>query len=558
MRGLFGSAPPESIIDCEAFPVFDDFILQWIRDRLLAEDVGASVNGMNIPAICDLRIKKHFGAIHASFYTMLSAAYEIIKRTQYSCPDNFAGIVAQYINTDYKTDSHYRHFYAMYERHSEDDRFEDLRVLIENIYTNKYLNKLLPAWNAAIDVKSIMKEDKAQLQFYKKHIRSVKEKTIVIVSDALRYEVGRELFEKLDSDPNCDVKISYMFGALPAYTQLGMAALLPHTELKVRVDGKVTVDGKASDTTEKREAILRAALPNSKCRQIDRLPVKREKLREIFTGMDSVYIYHDQIDKRASSSENEVFNACAEAVEEIYALVKRLSGSANVYHFIITADHGFLYKRESFTESEKISLGFKDAFTDRRFVVADTALTSDGVASVPMADIIGGDDGQFVSWPIGANVFKTHGRLNFVHGAASPQEMILPLLKVKMEKSHVETYPAKIALVSTVKKITNLITQLEFIQKEPVSDIIKTTEYKLYFLSEENERISNEQIYIADKKETDPIKRIFRLGFNFKNKKYDSAKQYWLIAAETGSGAELFRHQIMMDIAYADDFGFDS
>lgn len=38
-----------------------------------------------------------------------------------------------------------------------------------------------------------------------------------------------------------------------------------------------------------------------------------------------------------ASTENEVFNACEEAVEEIYFLVRKLTSSANTIHYIITA-----------------------------------------------------------------------------------------------------------------------------------------------------------------------------------------------------------------------------
>ena len=70
---------------------------------------------------------------------------------------------------------------------------------------------------------------------------------------------------------------------------------------------------------------------------------------------------------------------------------------------------------------------------------------------------------------------------------------------------------------------------------------MKETSYRVYFISDNNEKISNENIVIADKKDKDTTKRMFRLRFNFKNKKYD---------------IEVLRHEIIMDIAFADDFGF--
>lgn len=110
--------------------------------------------------------------------------------------------------------------------------------------------------------------------------------------------------------------------------------------------------------------------------------MKQAQLREIFTGMEVVYVYHNQIDARVDkqNTENEVFTACAEAIEEIYSLIKRLSGSANTYHFIVTADHGFIYKRDKLTESDKIGGATgKGAFVNRRFIVSDDAVQDDGV-----------------------------------------------------------------------------------------------------------------------------------------------------------------------------------
>ncbi|MDR1137429.1 MAG: BREX-1 system phosphatase PglZ type A, partial [Synergistaceae bacterium] len=562
-REALGAYAPEALLECDAFALCDEFILRWICERLLDEDTGAALGGLDIPAVCELRKKKRFGERCAGRYDMLAAAHGIVRaaKANYSCPECFADIVRRYVEADYRIDGLYRAFYTEFDRTADAEEYERLRDLVENIYTNEYLGKLLPAWNAALDVKTAISGENAQPRFFNDRVKHAKEKTAVIVSDALRYEVGRELFDKLSDDPNCDAEMNYLTGALPTYTQLGMAALLPHKTLEILPDGKVLADGQPSDSLERREAILRSALPKSRCVRADSLPAKRDELREIFNGMDAVYIYHDQIDARGGKAamENEVFTACSEAVEEIRALIKRLSGSANVYRFIVTADHGFLYKRDRFTESEKIDLdGMKDAFVNRRFVIAETAVRADGVRFAPLSDAVGGEDARMLSWPAGANVFRTQGGLCFTHGGASPQEMILPLILVKTEKGHVETRPAKIALVSVVQKITNLITQLEFIQQEPVSDVVRAAAYKLYFLSEENEKISNECLFQADRKDGDSGKRTFRLRFSFKNKKYDAAKKYWLVAADAANGIEIFRHQVIMDIAFADDFGFDT
>ena len=107
-----------------------------------------------------------------------------------------------------------------------------------------------------------------------------------------------------------------------------------------------------------------------------------------------------------------------------------------------------------------------------------------------------------------------------------------------------------------MQKITNLITTLDFIQSEPVSDVVKGTKYKLFFLSDDNERISNENIYVADKRGENVQKRLFRMRFTFKNKKYDKNKKYYLVAYDENNDIEVFRHEVIMDVAFADGFGF--
>jgi hypothetical protein len=53
--------------------------------------------------------------------------------------------------------------------------------------------------------------------------------------------------------------------------------------------------------------------------------------------------------------------------------------------------------------------------------------------------------------------------------------MLVPVVDIKMECGHMETRPAKISLVSIVPKITNLITTLDFIRSDAVSDTVKKT-----------------------------------------------------------------------------------
>ena len=558
---VFEDYLPEELLNCDTFICIDRILIKWIVERLLAEDIGAKLDDKTIPDIAKMRQKTHFGERMGRAYRLIGSAYHIVSSTAYKSPDGLTSILAQYIEADYKIDREYRKFYYEFDQLKEMHLFERLRELVENIYTNEYLSELLTKWNQGLKEEGILKKLPLQIDFYTRNISNAKERTVVIISDAMRYELGQELYGILSDDPRCRVKPDVQLSVLPSYTRLGMAALLPHSSITMTDDYQVMLDGLPCDNLAKRQAILQKYSPNSICVQFDDIKnLKKTELRDIFTGKQLIYVYHNQIDARGdkANTEDEVFVACKEALTEIIDLIRRISANANTYHFMVTSDHGFIYKRDKIGESGKISgINDKNAFVNRRFIVSQNAVKEDGIESISLGEILRSQDTKMVSFPISTNVFKlAGGGQNFVHGGSSPQEMLVPVLNIKMERGHMNTKNAPIALVSMIQKITNKITVLDFIQSEPVSDIVKAATYKIFFISEDNERISDEASLFADSRESDTLKRIFRMKLRFKDKKYDKDKKYYLVVYDDSTGMESFRHPVIMDLTFTDDYGF--
>ncbi len=558
---VFSDLSTDSFAECDTFLCVDQMIIKWLNERLLNEDTGARLDGMSIPEVCQFRRKKHFASKTGMSYTLLEAAWHLVCTVNYQSAKELKDIQEKYITADYRIDMWYRIFIHNLDQTAHIEGFEELRELVENIYTNEYLDSLLPAWNAALNLSAIREGIPQQKNFYSTRVSSAKERIVVIISDAMRFEVGKSLAEKLEQDPNSTVSMGAQLSMLPSYTALGMAALLPHRTLEMTDDYKILADGKPTDSILAREAVLKMYQPQSVCIQFDDLKHRKTvtELRSILTGKQVVYVYHNQIDARGENlrTEDEVFNACDEAIDEIVTMIHRIATSGNTYRFLVTADHGFLYKRDVLSESDKISSeASKGAFLDRRFIIDQNVVSKDGVAHISLGDIFCNDDTRQVSFPVSTSVFKVGGGMNYLHGGSSPQEVIVPILDIKMERYHMETHTVQIALISIVRKITNLITHLDFVQTEAVSDTIKSTNFRIYFISEDGERITNENIMIADSKNDDPAKRITRLRFTFKDKKYDPAKNYYLVVNDEKNGLEVFRQEIVIDIAFADGFSF--
>ena len=556
----FRKFPVEALVSCGIFAGIDELLIEWATERLELEDVAAKLGDTSIPQLTKQRRQGHFGKRYANEYFVLQNAWSIISSSQYAPSANLNEMVKNYTSELYKMDRYYRYFYYYLDKLEDVTRFDKLKALVENIYANEYLAKVCTNWNDLFSTEWESLQITKQPDFFSRNVNYAKDQLVVIISDALRYEVGMTLFEKLQADEKCTATMKTMASTLPSITQYGMAALLPHRTLELTEDYTVLVDGQKTDTLEQRQAILQKYKPDGICIQYDDIKnMTIADMKVYFAWKPVTYIYHNQIDARGDNpkTENEVFDACEEAVKELHNLIRRMT-SANKTNFIITSDHGFLYRRRKLTESDKIIPEAENVeAVGRRYLLSQSAITSAGVASIEIGTMMQASDNRKVTYPVGADVFKTPGSgMNYVHGGCSPQEMLIPLITVKTDKSQVKFDTAKIALVSLTSKITNLITSLDFVQTDAVSSVVKETTYRIYFVDDNGEKISNEHLYVADKKDGDTVKRVFRLRFSFKNKKYSKEQKYYLVVYDDNSSLEVLRHEIVMDIAFADDFGF--
>ena len=556
----FRKLPVEALVCCGIFSGIDELLIEWATERLKLEDVAAKLGDTTIPQLTKQRRQGHFGKLYANEYFVLQNAWSIISGSQYAPSANLNEMVKNYTSELYKMDRYYRYFYYYLDKIEDATRFVKLKELVENIYANDYLAKVCTNWNDLFNTELESLQITKQPDFFSRNVNYAKDQLVVIISDALRYEVGMTLLEKLQADEKCTATMKTMASTLPSITQYGMAALLPHKSLELTEDYSVLVDGQKTDTLEQRQAVLQKYKPDGICIQYDDIKnMTIADMKVYFAWKPVTYIYHNQIDARGDNpkTENEVFDACEEAVKELHNLIRRMT-SANKTNFIITSDHGFLYRRRKLTESDKIIPEAENVeAVGRRYLLSQSAITSAGVASIEIGTMMQTSDNRKVTYPVGADVFKTPGSgMNYVHGGCSPQEMLLPLLMVKTDKSQVKFDTAKIALVSLTSKITNLITSLDFVQTDAVSSVVKETTYRIYFVDDNGEKISNEHLYVADKKDEDTVKRVFRLRFSFKNKKYSKDQKYYLVAYDDNNSLEVLRHEVMVDIAFADDFGF--
>lgn len=482
-----------------------------------------------------------------------------------------------YTETAYEMDSLYRRFHFAYSSslQASNARLEDSLKhavdYVEGLYQNWFLKELSACWlNAAGDEMEklgYVSELPKQRDFYLHYIQPLAGKAnraFVIVSDALRYETAMELTEAITRSTRGTAKVESMQSVFPSITKFGMAALLPKRELSVNDNMDVLADGLQTRNTAEREKVLCKAAPNSVAVQYeDVLTMKRAARRELVSGKNVVYIYYNTIDATGDKAptEKKVFDACSDAIKELSTLVRIIVSDMQGTDIFITADHGFLYTYSPLAESDKVS---KSAFSDapyevgRRYALTSPETTADFLLPVQMGQITGAPVKGFT--PRDTTRIKiAGGGSNYVHGGISLQEMTVPVVVFKnlrsSSKKYVEVSNAELTLLSESRKISNLMFSLDFFQKQPVGEKVQPCMYSIYMTDDEGRIVSDRQQVIADRTNTTDAERVFRVRFNLKAGAYDSKKVYRLVITNEADIPEEIEFHI--DIAFADDFGFD-
>ncbi|WP_131822976.1 PglZ domain-containing protein, partial [Mycobacteroides chelonae] len=214
---------------------------------------------------------------------------------------SFDGALERYRDEWFRIDQLYRQFTYAHRTFEGPHPLGPLREQVDKRYTNKFVYELGNAWQQIVDASTQWESSVlgSQLSFYRDHVDGLLrdgKKAVVIVSDALRYEVAEELGSRIRQEDRFDANLDAVLGVLPSYTQLGMAALLPHRTLNHSADGKfVLADDQPTNGTGQRSKVL-ASVGGSAIQAEDFKALSPDERRELFKNNRVLYIYHDVID----------------------------------------------------------------------------------------------------------------------------------------------------------------------------------------------------------------------------------------------------------------------
>ena len=563
----------EGLAKQDTFKGIDEELIRWIT-RNLVDNVGEYDRYRKV---INQRRKTHWFSHFEYTYEVLYFALSFLEKLK-SLDEAFIETTVEemmenYEKSYYFVDQCYRKFYYYYDQLEEKELLGDLKEVIENSYNQGFLRKLSHLWPQLYERDLLGGRELPvyhhQKQFYKKVVAPAVEggdRVFVIISDALRFEAAKELEVKINKELRGTTKLNGMLGAVPSVTKLGMASLLPGKGMTYQEGKGYLIDGISTEGTENRSAILQKAHPESvTILGKDLLEMNRQQYKDAFRGKKLVYVYHNVIDAFGdqAATEREVFTGVEKAFDQLLLLVKNLVNHISATNVVITADHGFIYRRSPLMEMDKIQKGKLDGEkvleSSRRYILATENLQLEDTLCIPMDHLLHEPKGLKAIVPKGDFRFKVPGSgANFVHGGVSLQEIFVPMIQFKnIRKDEYRAKKVRVNLTNISRKVTNRIFNLDFFQEEPIDEKKLPVTLKIYFADEDGERISNENIIIADSRSKKPEERTFKEKFTLKNKSYDKSKTYYLIMEDEEAKVEKIYDKISfsVDLLINDDFG---
>jgi uncharacterized protein (TIGR02687 family) len=586
LTSLLTSQSAEQLLECMTFEEVELRIIQDLKKRVIDS------SGANMDVVRSYIARRRDGhwanplfasanertKALAACYDALTAAVDFFSLkaahgSGFSFVDG-ATAFAQYRDELFQFDQLYRFF------HTAADAVEPtgwavlhgLRETIENVYSGWFIPQISSAWGKVVEGPNglltnwTLPNVTSQQNFFKQAVEPLFEGNVkrifVVISDALRYEVASQLVQQTNSKNRFKASIAAMLGVLPSYTALGMAALLPHKTLSYKVGNtvEVQVDDQTVATLDQRNEHLKS-VGGLAIKAEDLLSLGKEKGRELVSDYRLVYIYHDRIDMIGDkqASETKTFEAAEQTVQELSSVLSFIINTLNGSTVLLTADHGFMYQESALDVADKSALDEKPAGTliaKKRYLIGkDLGSTTQAWSGNTAITAGTTPEGSLDFWvPKGASRFHFAGGARFVHGSAMPQEVVVPLVTVRVSEAEgAKTRSASISLLGSTNKVVTNTQRFEFIQSDSVTERVLARTV-VVSLRDGESLISDEQTLTFDSASQLLDERKRSVFLTILSGTYDVHKRYDLVMRDAVTKVEVLRHQVSIDLAFGNDF----
>lgn len=560
----------DDIIQDDLFELIDKRIISELA-HLICEE---TISNERLSQLIKQRENKYWYQDYEDFYACLENGMQMItlvKKTDKLKVESFGEGIQTYAQNLYKIDHYYRKYIRHYRKSNQNKVLQPLTEKVEKVYCNDWLLNYGNKWQKVIDStdKWFNQHKIGQQRFFIDHIKpfvTKGQRLFVIISDALRYECGWEYLQKIQNEKRFEGELEHMVSSLPSYTQLGMAALLPNANMTFQPDSEnILINGNSTQGVQGRTKILeqmsgvRATAINAE----DFMKMNSATDgREFVKQYDLIYIYHNRIDKVGDdkTSEEKVFEAVEQELEFLMDVIKKIA-NMNGNNMFITADHGFLYQNKELEESD-FSIGEVkgDIWKESRRYVIGKKLKGDASTKHFTAEQLNLSGDSEVLIPKSINRIRIKGAgSRYVHGGASLQEIVIPLLKVTKTRQDT-TKQVDVDIIKSTDKITTNILAVSFLQTDLVSEKVLPRQIRSAIYAEDGEMLSDQFTYNFDIAEGTERMREVKHRFHLSSKASGKYKNHRvkLLLEEPVEGTSQWKtykeYSYTLNISFTNDF----
>lgn len=251
--------------------------------------------------------------------------------------------------------------------------------------------------------------------------------TAILMLDALRFDLGATLAERIDSQEGvARSSVQPARAPLPSITALGMGMALPIAEEKLSADivaGKwqLTATGQSDNLSvaEKRRSWWQASVQHTQfatMEQIlaDQFPAPGAACKQL--------VIHDATIDTMGHDDQLAFQGSEPALKRYLEVVEHLRNRGWLRILIVT-DHGYIHWPVN--EEKSCDPPAPDpVYASRR------ALAYPPTVALPQPTVLAPGGKWRIALPRGAASFRAYGGLGYFHGGASLQEWIIPCVTV--------------------------------------------------------------------------------------------------------------------------------
>jgi len=471
--------PPDALTMSETFPVVEEKLIEFVLNL-------NKKKGLNFTKEIINKRKSSFWAKNEPKYGLLWSFLSYSINLLISINQAFNEIEGKSLSLseciNYYTgknkpwewsliDKYYRLMETKYSDVDIEGKFEDkLEIFISecrqkysefiNIEAKLFLSQFSPS--AYLSTKNIIHQKdifkQKLLPFLEK-----KKKCAYFLVDAFRYEMGKDFLHSIENYEKKD--ISPALAAIPTLTSFGMLSLLLYfnEEINIEKTGKKIYlqvnDNKASKRSERLSYFSQRCPYKMETFKLEQVIKPRKNIRDKIDIADFIIVTSQEIDSICESGKGliakEIMNKITVQIKRAIYTLARLG----VEIFVITADHGYLLGPEISKDMKiKVPKG-ETCVLHKRVWIGRGGDEPENTVRFKASDFGYKCNLDFV-FPETVAVFNTPGEENpYVHGGISLQEVIIPLLELKMKAFTVKksSFHEKYFLTISKKIITNRI-----------------------------------------------------------------------------------------------------